>query len=225
MTPHDDGYDAPAKKPTGFLSFSRCILEEFSLRCGWSHVHPHLMSGRAAAAVLYPPALCRAICRGFSKQRACDNSGLAGGQRFGRKELESMTRTLGMINGDIEAIDLANGSKGSLGDDIGGEPSISLSIDDIDDNNDALTYGSQEASSHLTDEPGRGETHKAHQKDSRAWVDQKYEPDGTNPQHIDLNNVDNLFEEDCIREEVDGRFFKKTFFGCHGQDCHATGCN
>ena len=31
MTPDDDGIDTPAKKPTGFLSTSWCILEELSL--------------------------------------------------------------------------------------------------------------------------------------------------------------------------------------------------
>ena len=61
-TPDEDGVDTPAKKPTGVLSSSWCILDELSLRCDGSHVHQHLMSGRAAAAALYPPALFKAIC-------------------------------------------------------------------------------------------------------------------------------------------------------------------
>ena len=39
-------------------------------------------------------------------------------------------------------------------------------------------------------------------------IDQKHEPDGMNPEHIDLNNVDNLDEEDDIEEEVDEQFFR-----------------
>ena len=54
VTPDEDGVDTPAKKPTGFLSSSWCILDELSLCCDRSHVHHHLMSGRAAAAAFYP---------------------------------------------------------------------------------------------------------------------------------------------------------------------------
>ena len=57
---------------------------------------------------------------------------------------------------------------------------------DDDDNNDSLTYGSQEVSSHLTDQPGRGETHKTHQSNGREWTDHRHEPDGTSPEYIDL---------------------------------------
>lgn len=32
VMPDDNGIDTPAKKPTGFLSSSWCILEELSLR-------------------------------------------------------------------------------------------------------------------------------------------------------------------------------------------------
>ena len=63
VTPDGDGADIPAKKPTGFLSSSWCILDGLSLRYDGSHVHQHLMSGRAAAAALYPPALYKAICQ------------------------------------------------------------------------------------------------------------------------------------------------------------------
>ena len=92
------------------------------------------MSGRAAAAALYPPALCKAICRGLAKQRSYDDSGLAGGQRFGRKELKAIVKKLDKINGKIDDIHKYN-----------------------DDNayNDTLIDGSLEASSHLADEPGR----------------------------------------------------------------------
>ena len=50
-----------------------------------------------AAAALYPPELCRAICRGLVQQRAYDHSGLAGGRQFGRKELEAMLKNLDVL--------------------------------------------------------------------------------------------------------------------------------
>ena len=133
VTPDDDGIDTPAKKPTGFLSTSWCILEELSLVCDSSHRHQHLMSGRAAAAALYPPQLCKAICRGLAKQRSYDDSGLVGGQRFGRKEIKALLNKLNSRIADNNGID---------------------NIHTYDDK-----YGSQEASSHLADEPGGGETH------------------------------------------------------------------
>ena len=76
VTPNEEGIDTPAKKPTGFLSSSWCILEQLSLCCDNSHVHQQLIGGRAAKAALYPPALCKAICRGLVKQRSYDDSGL-----------------------------------------------------------------------------------------------------------------------------------------------------
>ena len=108
VTPDEDGVDSPAKKPTGFLGSLWCILGELSLCCNGAHVHQHLMSRRAAAAALYQPVLCKAICRGLAKQRSYDDSGLAGGQRFGRKERKAMLKKLDQINGNIEDINKFN---------------------------------------------------------------------------------------------------------------------
>ena len=99
--------------------------------CDGSHLHQHLIGGRAAAAALYPPELCKAICRGLVKQRAYDNSGLAGGRQFGRKELKAMLRKL-----DSKA----SRSCSSIGSD-----------NDDDDDDNTTTHGSQEASSHLAE--------------------------------------------------------------------------
>jgi hypothetical protein len=64
-----------------------------------------------------------------------------------------MIKKLDKIHGDIEAIHEFNS----------GDSSTSRHSDNNDDDDDdTLTHGSQEASSHLTDEPGRGETHKTH---------------------------------------------------------------
>ena len=48
------GETAPAKKPTKFVSNSWCVLQELSIRCDGSHVHQHLIAGRASEAQQYP---------------------------------------------------------------------------------------------------------------------------------------------------------------------------
>ena len=101
-----------------------------------------------------------------------------------------MIKKLDKINGDIEAIHEFNS----------GELNTSRHSDD--DDNVSLTCGPQEASSHLTDEPGRGKTQKTHQGNGREWTDQKHEPDGTNPEHIDLNNVSNLARATAAEPEL-----------------------
>ena len=63
-----DGGEAAAKKPTGFLSTSWCILEEVAILCDGTHTHCSLMGGRAAAAAKYTPQMCGAICRGLRRQ-------------------------------------------------------------------------------------------------------------------------------------------------------------
>ena len=88
-----------------------------------------------------------------------------------------MIKKLDKINGDIEAIHEFNS----------GELSISRHSDN-DDDDDAFTHGSQESSSHQTDEPGRGETHVTHRTDGRDWTDKKHEPDGTSPEYIDVGD-------------------------------------
>ena len=57
-----------AMKKTRFLSNSGEILRELKVKCDGSHTHQHLVGGRAGPAAVYPPALCRAICRGLVKQ-------------------------------------------------------------------------------------------------------------------------------------------------------------
>ena len=59
----------PAKKPTKFMTNSKVIGRELSRRCDGSHVHQALIDGRAKDAARYPPALCRALCRGISKEK------------------------------------------------------------------------------------------------------------------------------------------------------------
>ena len=63
-----------AKKPTKFLTNSNQLGREFNHICSGCHPHQQLLDGRAKDAARYPPALCRAICRGIMRekmQRAC----------------------------------------------------------------------------------------------------------------------------------------------------------
>ena len=67
-----NGESGLVKKPTGFMSSSECIIKELARKCVGGHKHVHLMGGRAAAAQVYPPALCEAILRGTLKQKKTD---------------------------------------------------------------------------------------------------------------------------------------------------------
>ena len=58
-----------AKKPTRFMTNSRSIGQELRRKCDWTHPHQPLVDGRAKDAARYPPALCRAICRGIAKEK------------------------------------------------------------------------------------------------------------------------------------------------------------
>lgn len=63
-----------AKKFTRFLTNSRELGRELSRKCSGDHNHQPLLDGRAKGAARYPPALCRAICRGILREkmlRAC----------------------------------------------------------------------------------------------------------------------------------------------------------
>ena len=66
METYDDrklGTKGPVKKPTGFMTSSRCISEELDKRCDNSHKHIPLVGGRAAGAAIYPRGLCEAVSR------------------------------------------------------------------------------------------------------------------------------------------------------------------
>ena len=56
------------------MTNSQTLGRELARKCDKKHEHQPLLDGRAKDAARYPPALCRAICRGISKekmQRAC----------------------------------------------------------------------------------------------------------------------------------------------------------
>ena len=75
MTTHIDtknGQRGLVKKPTGFLSSSRCVRQELNKKCTGDHAHVPLVGGRAAGAQVYPQMLCEAICRGVARQQRED---------------------------------------------------------------------------------------------------------------------------------------------------------
>ena len=90
------GETLPAKKPTRFMSNSWCILQELSVRCDHSHVHQHLVGGRASKAQEYPDELCRAICRGLANQKRYDETGRVCTGRVGLDSLKAIVASVGV---------------------------------------------------------------------------------------------------------------------------------
>ena len=70
----------PAKKSIGFMTNSPCIAAALNKRC-WNtkkhqlHEQVTLTNGRPKAAQVYPPALCRAICKGLRQRIIADEHG------------------------------------------------------------------------------------------------------------------------------------------------------
>ena len=65
--------DGPVLKPTRWLTNSPCIASALDVKCPRDHDHVHLVSNRAKGAAIYPPALCRAIIKGFAEQLKVDS--------------------------------------------------------------------------------------------------------------------------------------------------------
>ena len=65
---HRRGDVSVARKPTKFMTNSYSIARELERTCDGTHSHQPLLDGRAKASERYPPALCRAICRGLIKE-------------------------------------------------------------------------------------------------------------------------------------------------------------
>ena len=60
------------KKPTRFLSSSRCVRQELNTTCTGNHSHVLLVGGRTAGAQVYLQLLCEAICHGVARQQRED---------------------------------------------------------------------------------------------------------------------------------------------------------
>ena len=72
----DNGVRLPVRKATRWMSSAPEILARLGHKCRGGHRHQALIGGRAAAAAVYPPGLCRAILRGAEAQRRCEGQPL-----------------------------------------------------------------------------------------------------------------------------------------------------
>ena len=61
VTPGPRGDLQPARKLTRWLTNSACLAETLERPCLDGHTHTPLLHGRAAAAQVYPPQLCKAL--------------------------------------------------------------------------------------------------------------------------------------------------------------------
>lgn len=90
--------DGPVLKPTGFLTNSWCIAEELDRRCPRNHAHVPLLNGKAAAAAVYPAALCEAFCRGLGRQKKYDKSSMVCTYKMNAVELAHRLGTLASLS-------------------------------------------------------------------------------------------------------------------------------
>ena len=96
LTHNEEGQETPARKPTGFLTSSWAIADEFALKCNGSHAHQHLMGGRARDVAIYPRGLTEAICKGMVKQKAFEKAGLATAGACRRGRLSNIIQAAGI---------------------------------------------------------------------------------------------------------------------------------
>ena len=90
-TSGEDGSTGPARKRTGFMSSSWTVIEELDGACNGLHKrHNHLIDGRAKGAEVYPPELCRAICRGVARQKAIDEAGAYSSAPMSERQLSTL---------------------------------------------------------------------------------------------------------------------------------------
>ena len=77
MRSKDQIGEAPAKKPTKFMTNSLELYKILNRKCdGSCPRHVHLMEGRAKAAAIYPKKLCRAVIQGAMRQIRLDSGNL-----------------------------------------------------------------------------------------------------------------------------------------------------
>ena len=92
-TTDTNGQSGTAGKRTGFLTSSWTPMEELNGLCDGRHgKHNHLTDGRAKDAVIYPPELCRAICRGISRQKNLDATNTNSSQEMTRGQVPSVVQ-------------------------------------------------------------------------------------------------------------------------------------
>ena len=96
---------APVAKPTRWLTSSRCVAERLNRRCLGGHQHAALISGRARAAQVYPPALCKAIVKGAADERAKEAKSVNPPAPCVRARLPQSVSTAPTFNLDLLRVD------------------------------------------------------------------------------------------------------------------------
>ena len=74
LTSKDKEGEAPARKPTKFLTDSIALQRALSKKCQGCFRHVQLVEGRASAAQVYPRELCRAVTKGIIEQAKMDSN-------------------------------------------------------------------------------------------------------------------------------------------------------
>ena len=64
-----DGNRGLVKKPTGFMTSSRCVAAQLERQCNGQHDHVHLVGERASSAQVHPQPFCEAVFQGFAQQK------------------------------------------------------------------------------------------------------------------------------------------------------------
>ena len=94
-TVKEKGKEHLIQKTTGFLTNSPEIAKELSRRCSGNHQHLQLKGGNLTKqAQVYPPELCKAICRGAAREFSFRGMG-----HFMIGSLDLVADTLGSVHG------------------------------------------------------------------------------------------------------------------------------
>ena len=94
-TTDGQGEIGPARKRTGFMTSSWTVAEELQRTCdGKGHVHNPLLERRAKGADVYPPELCRAICRGVSRQKLMDETGQVSSAPMSKRQVSALINSV-----------------------------------------------------------------------------------------------------------------------------------
>lgn len=98
----------PVRKATRFASTYQEVLRQLSSKCRKDHVHLYLLDGRAKAAALDPPELCRATIRGMEHERIRE------GHVIPTPLLNSLESSCALYSLEVEQVELEDGSGGDF---------------------------------------------------------------------------------------------------------------
>ena len=87
------------KKPTGFMTSSKCLIDELNKKCDGGSDHVPLIAGRAAGAAIYPELPCEEICRGVVRQKKHGRTATVTTGRLSHLGLKSFVRHICDLQG------------------------------------------------------------------------------------------------------------------------------